>query len=653
MELCLFDSSGEREIGRALLPGRDGDVWHGFLPGAEEGCCYGYRVHGPYAPSLGHRFNPHKLLLDPYARELRGQFRWHDSHFGYSQGNESLPDSRDNAPWMPKGIAIADRPAAQHGSGTPWPDTVVYEMHLRGFTMMHPAVPKAERGTVAGLSHDAIIDYLKALGVTAIELLPVHAFIDEHFLYQRGLRNYWGYNTLSFFAPHTPYVGAGGTDAFRSMVNSFHDAGLEVILDVVYNHSCEGNSYGPTLSLRGIDNTSYYRLLPEDPARYINDTGCGNTLSTHHPAVRRLVLDSLRYWAGTMGVDGFRFDLGTVLARCEHGFDPNAALLTQISGDPLLSRCKLIAEPWDLGLGGYRLGGFPGPWAEWNDRSRDCLRRFWRGDQGELPELARRLHGSGDIFEASGRSPWASINFVTSHDGFSLLDLVSYARRHNEANGEGNRDGHSENFSANYGAEGPTDDPDIRAMRSRQQRNLLATLMFCQGAPMIQAGDELGRTQLGNNNAYCQDNASSWIDWDNADKELQRFVRGLIALRAREPLLRADLFRHGSPGWSGQVLQWLAPEGGNMDAASWQDRRRTCVGCLVSQTTRNKQEAHTLLMLLNAGDAPVDFVLPVRGADWLRQIDTGRHPWIFDSEPVKASPLRLPPRSLQLLKAAA
>jgi len=340
VELCLFDATGERETGRALLPGRDGDTWHGFLPGAGPGCCYGYRVHGPYAPNLGHRFNPHKLLLDPYARELRGSFRWHESHFGYHRGNEGLPDPRDNAPWMPKGVVLDALPEMPHGPGTPWPDTIIYEMHLRGFSMRHPALSESERGTVAALAADDIVEYLKALGITAIELLPVHAFIDEHFLYQRGLSNYWGYNTLSFFAPHAPYLGGQGSEAFRGMVTRLHDAGLEVILDVVYNHSCEGNAYGPTLSFRGIDNASYYRLLNEDPSRYINDTGCGNTLATHHPAVRRLILDSLRYWAGTMGIDGFRFDLGTVLARCAHGFDPNAALLTQIGADPLLSRLR-------------------------------------------------------------------------------------------------------------------------------------------------------------------------------------------------------------------------------------------------------------------------------------------------------------------------
>ena len=653
VELCVFDASGERETGRALLPGRDGDIWHGFLPGATAGCCYGYRVHGPYAPSRGHRFNPHKLLLDPYARELRGEFHWHDSHFGYQPGNDARADTRDNAPWMVKGVVVEDLPEAAHGPGTPWPDTVLYEMHLRGFTMRHPAVPEAERGTVLALAADELVAYLRALGVTAVELLPVHAFIDEHFLHQRGLGNYWGYNTLSFFAPHPPYLGGRGGGAFRAMVDRLHDAGLEVILDVVYNHSCEGNANGPTLSLRGIDNASYYRLFIEDPARYINDTGCGNTLATHHPAVRRLVLDSLRYWAGNMGVDGFRFDLGTVLARTSHGFDPNAALLTQINADPLLSRCKLIAEPWDLGPGGYRLGGFPAPWAEWNDRSRDSLRRFWRGDPGELPELARRLHGSGDIFEGGGRAPWASINFVTSHDGFTLLDLVSYSRRHNEANGEGNRDGHGENFSANHGVEGPTEDPALQALRARQQRNLLATLLFCQGVPMLQAGDELGRTQGGNNNAYCQDNPGSWIDWSSADEELQRFVTDLLALRAREPLLRADLYRHANPGWSGQTLQWLAPEGGHLDAAAWQDRGRACVGCLITQNTRNNQAAHALLLLLNAGDSGVDFVLPVRGAGWHRLVDTDRHPWVFGDESVFASPLPLAPRSLQLLIAAA
>jgi glycogen operon protein len=605
-------------------------------------------VHGPYAPALGHRFNASKLLLDPYAKELAGSFRWHGSHCG-DDGTGS-PDPQDNAAYVPHGVVTDPLAPLPPGPATGWPDTRLYELHLKGFTQCHPAVPEAERGTVAALGSAAVVEYLKALGVTAIELLPVHAFIDEQFLRRRHLVNYWGYNSLSFFALHPPYLGGAGPGAFRAFVERLHDAGLELILDVVYNHSCEGDGLGPTLSFRGIDNASYYQLERDDASRYVNDTGCGNTLATSQAAVRRLVLDSLRYWAGPMGVDGFRFDLGPVLGRGPHGFDPHAALLTQLRADPLLARCKLIAEPWDVGPEGYRLGAFPGGWAEWNDRFRDSTRRFWRGDDGELPELARRLHGSGDIFENSGRAPWASVNFITSHDGFSLRDLVSYARRHNSANGEDNRDGHGENFSDNNGAEGASADPAIRERRARQQRNLLATVCLAQGVPMLQAGDELGRSQGGNNNAYCQDNATSWIAWDQADEALQTFLRAVLALRAREPLLRADRYRHAVPDDDGQSLQWLVPEGGNPGDEAWHEAERTCVACLLSQSADRHRAPYSLLLALNAGEAPVDFVLPVMAAPWRCRIDTAREPWVFDGDPVPGPGLVLGGRSLQLLQ---
>jgi glycogen operon protein len=646
VELCIYDDSGERELSRTTLPGRAGDIWHGFAPGLAPGCRYGYRVHGPFAPWHGHRFNAQKLLIDPYGRALAGVFRWDDSHLGHDPLHPDRPSAADNAAFMPQSVVCGEPGAARPGPATPWSETILYEMHLKGFTRLHPAIPEAERGTVAALGSDAVVDYLKALGITAVELLPVHAYIDEPFLQRRGLTNYWGYNTLSFFALHQPYAAGAGPETFRAVVNRFHDAGLEVILDVVYNHSCEGDEHGPTLSFRGIDNYSYYRLDPADPARYVNDTGCGNTLATQRAPVRTLVLDSLRYWAGDMGVDGFRFDLATVLGRGDHGFDPHAALLRQIADDPLLRRCKLIAEPWDVGEGGYRIGGFPPPWSEWNDRYRDSVRRFWRGDDGELPELARRLHGSGEIYEEAGRAPWSSINFITSHDGFTLRDLVSYARRHNLANGEDNRDGHPENFSDNCGAEGPSRDPVINARRARQQRNMLATLLLSQGVPMLLAGDELGRSQRGNNNAYCQDNDINWLQWDTADRELQRFTRGLIALRAASPLLTADRFRHADPDAQGQSLRWLAADGSEPEADFWNDPDSTAVGCLLS--ARGAGADGQLLLLLNAGHETLSFALPP-GADWHCVLDTASEPWLFHETTPGRERVRLENLSLKLL----
>lgn len=652
VELCLYDASGEREVSRSLLPARDGDIWHGFVPGLAAGSCYGYRVHGPYAPQSGHRHNPNKLLLDPYARQLRGAFTWDDSHRGYQNGAHDVdPDTRDNALFMPRGVVCAELEDAPAGPGTAWADTRIYEAHLRGFTRLHPSLSERERGTVAGLCADSIVEYLKALGITTIELLPVHAFIDEPFLQERGLSNYWGYNTLSWFAAHPEYLAGGGPGDFRRMVERLHDAGLEVILDVVYNHSCEGDHTGPTLSLRGIDNASYYRLERDDPSRYVNDTGCGNTLAADHPAVRRLVRDSLRYWAGPMGVDGFRFDLAPILGRSVHGFDPHAALLSQIATDSRLEKCKLIAEPWDIGPGGYQLGAFPSGWSEWNDRYRDSVRRFWRADDGELPELARRLHGSGDLFEERGCSAAASINFVSSHDGFTLRDLVSYARRHNLANGENNRDGHSENLSDNCGVEGDTDDLAVLAQRARCQRNLIATVLLSQGVPMLQAGDEFGRTQQGNNNAYCQDNELGWVDWENADETLREFTARLIALRAGEPLLRADRFRHETPDADGQSLYWLAPQGYAADSSVWHDPQRACIGCLMEQDESSALGAYSLMLILNAHDHSVDFKLPHPCAEWSSLVDTDRAPWVFGVTRDVGSAYTVAARALVLLRA--
>ncbi len=634
VELCLYDPAGKRELARLTLPEKTHDIWHGYVPDLPVGTCYGYRVHGPYEPQAGHRFNPHKLLLDPYATRLQGRYRWHDANLGYpadDPAQDMVMDRRDNAAWVPRGV-IEVQPAWCNNADTvlvPRRQTVVYETHVRGFTMLHPDVPESLRGTFDGLSQPAVIDYLKALGITSVELLPVHAFIDEHLLYRKGLSNYWGYNTLSYFAPHPAYLGEGEPAQFRQMVDRFHEAGLEVILDVVYNHSCEGNHLGPTLSFRGIDNLSYYQLMPGDPRFYINDSGCGNTLNMRHPRVLQLVTDSLRYWAGAMGVDGFRFDLAPVLGRGERGYAPDATFFQVVSQDPLLSSCKLIAEPWDVGPGGYQLGHFPPGWCEWNDRYRDTVRRYWRGDDGQLPELARRLHGSGDIFEHAGRRPYASINFITSHDGFTLRDLVSYSRRHNEANLEDNNDGHRENLSANQGVEGPSEDPVIDGRRWQQQRNFLATLAVSQGVPMLLAGDELGRTQQGNNNAYCQDNRLNWIDWEAVGPEgaaLTAFTRRLLSLRRHFPVLQADVYRHLPDDPHDDSIQWLNGDGRPMREEHWHEHHNRLLGYLLTETAANAgSQPRYLLVIFNAGQEPQAFTLPLSSAgDWCLFADTAR-----------------------------
>jgi len=547
VELCLFDQSGE--LTRQWdLPECTDAVWHGFLPGCTAGQRYGYRVHGPFDPSDGLRCNPAKLLLDPYAREIVGGFTWNPAVFDYTEEQGELRiNSDDSAPFVPKCVVRGSFDDPQPpGPATSWGDTIFYECNVRGYTMRHPALDESERGTFDGLRHKEVLAHLKSLGVTSIELMPVQTFIDEQHLAEQNLRNFWGYNTVGFFAPMQRYARGDAVAEFHDMVRTLHDAGIEVIMDVAYNHTGEADHRGPTLFFRGVDNRTYYRTEPDDHGAYVNDTGCGNTVNIDHIRVRQLVLDSLDYWASDMGVDGFRFDLATILGRRSDGFSPTHPFLAEISNLSSLRNLKLVAEPWDPGPGGYQLGHFPPRWSEWNDRFRDTVRSFWRGDQGASGELARRLHGSADLFEASQRPPFASVNFVTSHDGFTLMDVVSYERRHNEANGEGNRDGHTHNLTSNHGVEGPTDDIDINETRRRQRLNMLATLLFSQGTPMLLAGDELGNTQQGNNNAYAQDNETGWLDWSNVDSDFIRQVRELIWLRRETPLLRIDEYMQGT-----------------------------------------------------------------------------------------------------------
>ena len=633
VELCLFDQSGRHEIERIPLPEQTDQVWHGYLPEAQPGIVYAYRVYGPYQPENGHRFNHHKLLLDPYAKQLTGTLQWTTAHYGYRSDIPEADlsfDRRDNAHYMPKCVVVDDAFSwdDDHPPHVAWPDTVIYETHLRGFTIAHPALPKPLQGTCAGFGASESVDYLKSLGITAVELLPVHAFIDDHFLVKKDLRNYWGYNTLGFFAPAPRYLSTGELQEFKIMVQRLHDAGIEVLLDVVYNHTAEGNELGPTLCFRGIDNASYYRLRPDYPRYYINHSGCGNTLDLNHPRVLQLVMDSLRYWVTEMHVDGFRFDLTVALAREEHGFEAGSAFLDAVRQDPVLNRVKLIAEPWDIGPDGYQLGRFPGGWAEWNDRFRDTVRRFWRGDEGQLPELARRLHGSSDLFEHNGRRPHASINFITSHDGFTLTDLVSYKERHNQANGEANHDGHHANFSDNYGVEGPSKDIAIQVIRERQKRNLLATVLLAQGTPMLLAGDELGRSQHGNNNAYCQDNEISWLDWSLLEKEqdLFDFACRLLQLRRDYPVLRRNYFVHGEVITSSTQfanIQWLHPEGGLMREADWHNPQLRCLGMLLADNMTapptalsSQKDASIILIILNALTEKVLFNLPKSADKW-------------------------------------
>ncbi|MDY0881629.1 glycogen debranching protein GlgX [Dongia soli] len=639
VELCLFDAQGTREIARATLPEYTDEVWHGYLPDARPGTLYGYRVYGPYEPKNGHRFNPNKLLLDPYAKALTGRLHRTDAIFGYRVGSprEDLSfDRRDSARAVPK-CRVVD-PSFQWGDdrrpARPWSETIIYETHMRGFTIQHPALPVPLRGTCAGLGSQPVVDYLKSLGITAIELLPVQAMADETTLLEKNLRNYWGYNTIGFFAPDQRLLSTGLVSEFQTMVRQLHDAGIEVILDVVYNHTPEGNHLGPTLSFRGIDNASYYRLMPNEKRHYINDTGTGNTLNLSHPRVLQMVLDSLHYWVTEMHVDGFRFDLASAVGREDHGFDQRGGFFDAIRQAPWLRNIKLIAEPWDIGPGGYQLGQFPPGWSEWNDRYRDTVRSYWRGDERMLPELAARICASADLFDHRGRRPWSTVNFITAHDGFTLHDLVSYNDKHNEANQEENRDGHSENRSYNFGVEGETDDPAIIVQREQQKRNFLATLLLSQGTPMILAGDERGHTQKGNNNAYCQDNEISWLDWEtNIENEaLIEFLRRIIEFRQSHSALRCPRFMHGrahSPDGIKDIT-WFTPQGTEKTAEQWQDGLARCVGVLLNGrahavvTTGRQDNNEMLLIIMNAHNDVVDFTLPSLAAiaNWRRVVDT-------------------------------
>ncbi len=638
VDLCLFDRSGRRELDCVPLPEFTDEIWHGYLPEARPGQLYGYRVHGPYRPHEGHRFNPNKLLIDPYAKQLAGQVRWSDAHHGYRLGHRRADltfDRRNNAAGMPKGVVVD--PSFSWGQHRrpdhSFAETVIYEAHVKGLTKRHPDLAPHHCGSYAALGERPVIDHLLRLGVTAIELLPIHAFVDDRFLLEKGLVNYWGYNSIGFFAPEPRYVSPGGDlDELKIAVRRLHEAGIEVILDVVYNHTAEGNHLGPTLSFRGIDNSSYYQLVGDDPRYYFDVTGCGNSLNLAHPRVLQMVVDSLRHWVEVYQIDGFRFDLATTLGRDTHGFDPGAGFFDVLRQDPALNGVKLIAEPWDVGHEGYRLGGYGPGWAEWNDRFRDGVRAFWRGDEGILPELAGRLLGSSDLFEYQGRKPWASVNFIAAHDGFTLMDVVSYDDKHNEANGEDNRDGHSHNLSHNYGAEGPTDDPEILAIRARQVRNMLATVLLSQGTPMLLMGDELGRSQAGNNNTYCQDNELSWMDWETADQDLIDFTARLIALRKAHPVLRKRRFMHGdhaSPDGIKDVT-WLHPDGREMTDGDWHDGLGRCLGIMLCGAATPDIDAFgrpypatTLLILANGAPEPRIFRLPERPAGvWTILVDT-------------------------------
>ncbi|HVO87341.1 MAG TPA: glycogen debranching protein GlgX [Casimicrobiaceae bacterium] len=645
VELCLFDPKGRREIERIELRERTDFVWHCYLPDARPGLLYGYRVHGPYAPEQGHRFNPHKLLLDPYARLLVGQVRWSDAMFGYRVGSrrEDLTmDPRDSASGMPKCQVVDEAFTWENDRAprTPCKDSVIYELHVKGFTRTHPDIPPQLRGTYAGLATAPVIDHLRRLGITAVELMPVHAFVDDKRLVDHGLRNYWGYNSIGFFAPEMRYSATSTLGEFKTMVKTLHSAGIEVILDVVYNHTAEGNHLGPTLSFRGIDNQVYYHLA--HPRYYVDYTGTGNSVNTRHPAVLRLIFDSLRYWVTQMHVDGFRFDLATTLAREAHGFDQFASFLDIARQDPVLSQVKLIAEPWDLGEGGYQVGNFPPGWSDWNGRYRDSVRAYWKGDGGLVGELASRLSGSSDLFAHGGRSPSASVNLVTAHDGFTLRDLVSYNDKHNEANLEDNRDGESHNLSWNCGVEGDTDDAAVLALRARQMRNFIATLFFSQGVPMLTAGDEMGRTQRGNNNAYCQDNELSWIDW-SLDQEQQRmlqFTARVIALRNRHPLFRRRTFFRGrSRRDAGEAdILWLNPDGREMTDTEWSQSFARCLGAHLSGRGMDERDDFgrpvtddDVMLLLNAHDDLIAFRLPgAVSGEWTVAIDTAHAEGIPD-----------------------
>jgi len=650
VELCLFDAEGERRI--SLERGSD-HVWHGYLPGMRPGQRYGFRVHGPWAPDRGLRCNPNKLLLDPYARVIIGDITWNPSVFGHRLDAPAEPNNEDSAPSTMCSVVVdpyfdwgADRPLM-----TPWYDTVIYEVHVKGFTARMPAIPEPLRGTYAGLAHPAAVGHLRRLGITAVELLPIHQFVHEGHLLERGLRNYWGYHSIGYFAPHDEYASRpeAAVAEFKHLVRTLHEAGIEVILDVVYNHTAEGTHDGPTLSLRGLDNAAYYRLSPDSPAHYMDYTGTGNSLNMQDPYVLQMIMDSLRYWVVDMHIDGFRFDLAATLARGLKEVDRLATFFQLVQQDPVLRRVKLIAEPWDLGADGYQVGNFPPLWSEWNGKYRDCVRDFWRGERGTMAELGARLTGSADLYQGGARPPYASINFITAHDGFTLRDLVSYHEKHNEANGEGNRDGEDHNRSTNAGVEGTSEDPVVLARRRQQQRSLLATLLLSQGVPMLLGGDEIGRTQLGNNNGYCQDNEISWFDWGNADQELFELTRRLIELRREHPVFRRR-------GWfdSPDDLAWYRPGGGTMTDEDWGSGALGLYldGSRIAARDRLGQRIFddSFALLMSDRDDEIPFELPpVRhAAVWELVFESGRG---FVPRGERAEPgwkFHLAPRSLAL-----
>jgi glycogen operon protein len=645
VELCLFDAiDAEQEAHRIALPDYTDHVWHGFLPDVLPGQLYGYRVHGPFEPQQGHRFNPHKILLDPYARSIGRDVRWADELFAYRLGDPEADlsfDERDNAAYAP--LATVIEPAFTWGDDrpprTPWHKTIIYELHVKGFTSLHAQVPERLRGTYAGLASEPVITYLSQLGITAVELMPVHHFLNDRHLVERGLTNYWGYNTLAYFAPASRYaaehIPQDAVQQFKMMVAALHAAGIEVILDVVYNHTAEGNHLGPTLSLRGIDNTAYYKLSPEDQRYYMDYTGTGNSLNVRHPRVLQLIMDSLRYWVTDMHVDGFRFDLASTLARELYDVDRLGAFFDIIHQDPILSQVKLIAEPWDVGPGGYQVGNFPVLWSEWNGKYRDTVRRFWKGDDNTLAEFATRFSGSSDLYQSDGRKPYASINFITCHDGFTLHDLVSYNDKHNEANGENNQDGANDNNSWNCGAEGPTDDPEVNALRWQQKRNLMSTLLLSQGVPMLLAGDELSHTQQGNNNAYCQDNEITWLNWElnEAQQRFCDFVHDVIRLQRTQPVFQRRKFFQGRAihGEDIQDLTWFEPSGEEMSEETWKAGYVRCLGVqltgdLIGDVDERGEPiaGDTILLLMNAHYEAIPFLLPAlqEGQQWEHLLDT-------------------------------
>ncbi|WP_299836440.1 glycogen debranching protein GlgX [uncultured Jannaschia sp.] len=650
VELCLFNESGRREIARIPLPEYTHQVFHGYLPEVRPGQLYGYRVHGPYAPEVGHRFNPNKLLADPYARAHKGDLRWHDSLFGYRLGSRRGDlsfDRRDSAFVMPKCVVTANASAwgTDRRPNTDWSKTVIYEAHVGGMTKGAGHVEEPLRGTFEGLAHPQTIRHLQKMGVTAIELLPVHAFPNDRHLLERGLVNWWGYNTIGFFAPTMRYLMQhGALDEFRVMVRRLHDAGIEVILDVVYNHTAEGNQMGPTLSFRGIDNASYY-ILGDDRRYYYDTTGTGNSLDLDNRRVLQMVMDSLRYWVEECHIDGFRFDLASTLGRRRDNFDPHAPFFDAVLQDPVLSGVKMIAEPWDTGNNGYQVGNFPPGWAEWNDTYRDTVRAFWKGDGGKAPDMADRLLGSASKFEHRGRRPWTSINFITAHDGFTLADLVSYNDKHNEANGEDNNDGHSHNVSWNHGVEGPTDDPDILALRDRQRRNMMATLLLSQGTPMILMGDEHGRSQDGNNNTYCQPGEMNWFDWSKADDPFAKFTADLIELRKSRDLLTSQRFLHGTDGNpEGRFVTWHRRTGAAMQPDDWHDPERRVLSLVIAGG-----EDRSLLLAMNANPDAITYRLPP--GEWETRIDTDTGLVTQDGGPTVSGEITLKERALMLLEA--